>query len=425
MKSKAVAFAAVAILSATYAGSASADSNTYTIKKGDTLSAIANKSGTTVAALKQLNNLKSDVIFPEQVLKVKSGATAKPAKNSSSAKTSSQISSSKTYKVVSGDSLSKIAAKHKVSVSNLMQWNNLKNTVIYPNQVLKVSKTTGAITQPKPTTPATKPSSNSTNNTVYMVKSGDSLSRIGQKYGLTVAKLKTLNNLKSDMIYVGQKLNVTSAVAKPVTPVQKPKPTTPAAPTTNATYTVKGGDTLGRISQQHGMTVAQLKLLNSLKSDMIYIGQKLKLSGSTTSKPVVPTPDKNVPVDPDNLIGDANFTAKLISESKKVMGTKYVFGGNTPAGFDCSGFIYYVFNKAGYDINRYSAAGYYDRSYYVNNPKPGDLVFFENTYKAGISHLGIYIGNNQFINADNDGVRIVSLSNSYYKKHFSSFKRFY
>ena len=116
---------------------------------------------------------------------------------------------------------------------------------------------------------------------------------------------------------------------------------------------------------------------------------------------------------------------KLIAESKKLIGIKYVFGGTTINGFDCSGFIYYAFNKAGHKIGRYSAAGYYDRSYYVNTPKPGDLVFFENTYKKGISHLGIYIGNNQFINADNSGVRIVSLDNSYYKKHFSAFKRLY
>ncbi|QFK72908.1 LysM peptidoglycan-binding domain-containing protein [Pradoshia sp. D12] len=421
MKSKAVAFAAVAILSATYAGSASADSNSYTIKKGDTLSAIANKSGTTVAALKQANQLKSDLIYPNQVLKIISTSPTKPAttKKTAQAKIPSQTSSAKTYKVVSGDSLSKIAAKYKVSINNLIEWNNLKSTIIYPNQVLKVSRTTAVINQPVTTSPKS-PSTSKT--TVYVVKSGDSLSQIGKKYGLTVAKLKTLNNLKSDLIYVGQKLKV--AVLTTTNPPKQPTvPKTPT-PSTNTTYSVRGGDTLGRISQQYGMTVAQLKSLNNLKSDMIYVGQTLKLSGNSASKPA-PKQDEIVRDDSDSQIGNSTFTSRLIDESKKVIGTKYVFGGTSTSGFDCSGFIYYVFNKAGYDINRYSAAGYYDRSYYVDNPKPGDLVFFENTYKKGISHLGIYIGNNQFINADNSGVRIVSLSNSYYKKHFSSFKRFY
>ncbi|OCA84635.1 C40 family peptidase [Bacillus sp. FJAT-27986] len=421
MKSKAVAFAAVAILSATYAGSASADSNSYTIKKGDTLSAIANKSGTTVAALKQVNQLKSDLIYPNQVLKIISTSPTKPAttKKTAQAKIPSQTSSAKTYKVVSGDSLSKIAAKYKVSINNLIEWNNLKSTIIYPNQVLKVSRTTAVINQPVTTSPKS-PSTSKT--TVYVVKSGDSLSQIGKKYGLTVAKLKTLNNLKSDLIYVGQKLKV--AVVTSNNPSKQPVAPKSPAPSTKTTYSVKSGDTLGKISQQNGMTVSQLKSLNNLKSDMIYVGQKLKLSGTSASNPA-PKQDDVVKDDSGSQIGNSTFTNKLIAEGKKVIGTRYVFGGTSPSGFDCSGFIYYVFNKAGYDINRYSAAGYYDRSYYVDNPKPGDLVFFENTYKKGISHLGIYIGNNQFINADNSGVRIVSLSNSYYKKHFSSFKRFY
>ncbi|WP_139892134.1 LysM peptidoglycan-binding domain-containing protein [Bacillus sp. D386] len=419
MKSKAVAFAAVALLSATYAGSASADSTSYTIKKGDTLSAIANKSGTTVAALKQVNLLKSDLIYPNQVLKIKSTNAAKPVttKKTTQAKSPSQTSSTKTYKVVAGDSLSKIAAKYKVSINNLIEWNNLKSTIIYPNQVIKLSKTTGTINQPD------APKSPSTSKTaVYVVKSGDSLSHIGQKYGLTVAKLKSLNNLKSDLIYVGQKLKVPVVTSN--NPSKQPVAPKSPAPSTKTTYSVKSGDTLGRISQQYGMTVAQLKSLNNLKSDMIYVGQTLKLSGNSASKPA-PKQDEIVRDGSDSQIGNSTFTSRLINESKKVIGTKYVFGGTSTSGFDCSGFIYYVFNKAGYDINRYSAAGYYDRSYYVDNPKPGDLVFFENTYKKGISHLGIYIGNNQFINADNSGVRIVSLSNSYYKKHFSSFKRFY
>ncbi len=359
-KTKAVAFAAAAIIAASYADSASADSHTYTIKKGDTLSAIANKSGTTVAALKQLNSLKSDLIYPNQVLnvtKTSTNTTMKPKAKTSPVNTST----AKTYKVVAGDNLSKIASRHKITVTNLMNWNNLKSTVIYPNQVLKVSNS------------ATK----------------------AEPVAAPVPKPAPSNN------------------------VQPAKP-----PTSKASYIVKKGDTLGRISKAYGTSVAQLKQLNNLKSDMIYIGQKLIISSGASAKPVT-KPATPVTKEKDELIGSSAFAKKLIEESKKVLGVKYVFGGTTVKGFDCSGFIYYVFNKAGHSINRYSAAGYYDRSYYVDTPQPGDLVFFENTYKKGISHLGIYIGNNQFINADNSGVRIVSLSNSYYKKHFSSFKRFY
>ena len=65
------------------------------------------------------------------------------------------------------------------------------------------------------------------------------------------------------------------------------------------------------------------------------------------------------------------------------MGVPYVWAGSTPDGFDCSGFIYYAYNKAGKQMGRYSSEGYYNRSFYVNEPQPGDLVFFENTYKKG------------------------------------------
>ena len=76
-------------------------------------------------------------------------------------------------------------------------------------------------------------------------------------------------------------------------------------------------------------------------------------------------------------------------------------------------------------VKRLSSEGYYSRSYYVNSPQPGDLVFFENAYKKGISHLGIYIGNNEFIHAGDNGVQVTSLSNSYWKSKFDGFKRFY
>ncbi|GGJ94970.1 hypothetical protein GCM10007063_16870 [Lentibacillus kapialis] len=116
---------------------------------------------------------------------------------------------------------------------------------------------------------------------------------------------------------------------------------------------------------------------------------------------------------------------ELISTAKSQQGTRYVWGGSTPKGFDCSGFIQYTHNKAGKDIPRLSSAGYYNRAQYVNNPEVGDLVFFENTYKSGISHMGIYLGGGDFIHAGSDGVEISNVSNPYWSKHFDGYKRFY
>src|SRR5699024_6244898 len=90
---------------------------------------------------------------------------------------------------------------------------------------------------------------------------------------------------------------------------------------------------------------------------------------------------------------------KLNKVARAQIGTPYKWAGSTPGGFDCSGFIHYAYSNAGKSGARTSTAGYFDRSFYVNTPQVGDLVFFSGTYKAGISHMGIYIGNNQFIHA--------------------------
>ena len=108
------------------------------------------------------------------------------------------------------------------------------------------------------------------------------------------------------------------------------------------------------------------------------------------------------------------------------MGVPYAWGGSSLNGFDCSGFIYYAANQAGKKIGRTSAEGYYSRTFFVDQPQPGELVFFENTYKRGISHVGFYVGNNQFIHADEKaGITITSLSSNYWSKHFDGFKKFY
>src|SRR5690625_593168 len=116
----------------------------------------------------------------------------------------------------------------------------------------------------------------------------------------------------------------------------------------------------------------------------------------------------------------------LISNAKSVMGTPYVWGGTSTSGFDCSGFIYWAHKQSGNDIGRTSTDGYYNTSYIVNNPQPGDLVFFEGTYRSGISHIGIYLGGGQFIHAGSStGVAIASVHSGYWGDHFHSYKRFY
>ncbi|MGE7839698.1 C40 family peptidase [Lysinibacillus sp. NPDC093712] len=175
-----------------------------------------------------------------------------------------------------------------------------------------------------------------------------------------------------------------------------------------ATYTVKSGDSLWKIATQNGISYQTLMSWNNLTSSNIRVGQTLTLNSTTNKAPSTP----------------ANTPVNLIQVAKQQLGVKYTFGGSKPStGFDCSGYITYVYNNAGIPTSRKSAAGFYVAAKKVSTPQVGDLVFFANTYKAGISHAGIYIGNNQMINASDGGVSIANINSTYWKKYFVGYGR--
>lgn len=117
-------------------------------------------------------------------------------------------------------------------------------------------------------------------------------------------------------------------------------------------------------------------------------------------------------------------SAKLENEVDKVVGTPYRWGGTTTAGFDCSGFILYIFDKFNLDLPRTSKTqAKVGTQVDQDDLRPGDLVFF-NTDGIGISHAGIYIGNNQFAHSSSSrGVTISRLSDSYYKNRYVTARR--
>ncbi|WP_223552966.1 C40 family peptidase [Lysinibacillus sphaericus] len=267
----------------------------------------------------------------------------------------------------------------------------------------------------------------------YTVQKGDTLSKIAQNHQVTVQDIKSWNKLKNDMIYVAQKLEVsktsTNEAGKPSNP-STTKPTTPTTPPkqTTASHTVVKGDTLSKIAKQYNVTLKDIKEWNGLTTDAIYVGQVLKLSSTATipegdKSSGAGTPSKETSKDP-SANGQAIYK-KTIDVANTLVGTPYVYGGNTPEGLDCSGFIYYAFNQGGLKIGRDSSEGYfYGNTTQVTNPIAGDLVFFENTYKDGISHMGIYLGSNKFIHSGSDGVEVSDVTNSYWSTKLVGYKRF-
>ncbi len=147
-------------------------------------------------------------------------------------------------------------------------------------------------------------------------------------------------------------------------------------------------------------------------------------------------------INPDGLIGPATYEAllgrdmpdvsrgssviarRVVQTSMQYMGVPYVFGGTSPSGFDCSGYVRYVFAQAGISLPRMA-----DEQYYSTTPistaelRAGDLVFFS-TYTYGPSHVGIYLGDGQFIHASSSyGVSIASLSGSYWTATYIGARR--
>ncbi|NYS75277.1 C40 family peptidase [Bacillus sp. BH32] len=125
------------------------------------------------------------------------------------------------------------------------------------------------------------------------------------------------------------------------------------------------------------------------------------------------TPEQNpAPTPPDTGV---------IGKAKQYLGKPYVWGSASPSngGFDCSGFISYIFG-----VGRQDVRGYWNSVSKISSPQPGDLVFFQNTYKDGPSHIGIYVGNGQMIHASDKGIAYGDINSSYNQKHFLGYGRF-
>ena len=129
---------------------------------------------------------------------------------------------------------------------------------------------------------------------------------------------------------------------------------------------------------------------------------------------------------PPEALQDEEF-ARMIHEAEKYLGVPYVWGGYSPTGFDCSGFVSYVINHCGngWDYGRLTADGLRGVCTYVSpsEAKPGDLIFFQGTYNTpGASHVGIYVGNNMMIHCG-DPIHYSDISTSYWQEHFLCFGR--
>lgn len=221
--------------------------SSYVVKSGDTLYSIASRFNTTVNELRRLNNLTSNTLTIGQTLKIPTDVEELPP-------VTPPASDYTTYTVKSGDSLYKIANQFGVSVNDIIEFNQLPSTVLSVGQQLLIPKSTGNVE-----TPATP-----TEGQYYTVKSGDSLYKIANQFGVSVDDIIRSNNLTSTMLSIGQPLFIpTGSVVE--------------EPSNMIRYTVKSGDSLYSIARNYGTTVNEIRRLNNLTSDILTIGQQLMI----------------------------------------------------------------------------------------------------------------------------------------------------
>nr|BBV22515.1 putative N-acetylglucosaminidase [Tetragenococcus halophilus] len=169
----------------------------YTVQAGDSVWLIADQNGITMNQLRDWNNIQNDFVYPGQELTVSNGSSSNNSNSNSSS--SSHNSSGGSYTVKAGDSVWLIADQNGITMNQLRDWNNVQNDFVYPGQKLTVSNGSSSFNS----------SNNSgSSNTQHKVKSGDSLWMISQEYDISVSRLKSINNLNSDTIFIGQNLKV-------------------------------------------------------------------------------------------------------------------------------------------------------------------------------------------------------------------------
>ncbi|HLI29030.1 MAG TPA: NlpC/P60 family protein [Chloroflexota bacterium] len=179
--------------------------------------------------------------------------------------------------------------------------------------------------------------------------------------------------------------------------------------TTNATAPSQGGQQGGtaNIAPLTGAIGSPSGPLPALASTASNTGTT---SGSTGPSRVLP----NLPASPNQ--------ARLVAIAQSLVGSRYTWAGTSPAtGFDCSGFVYYVYNTYGYPLERTMAEQFAaGRRVRMDELRPGDIVFFADTYTPGLSHNGIYIGDGKFIHAVDEsvGVAITPLNTPYWEQRY-------
>ncbi len=279
---------------------------------------------------------------------------------------------------------------------------------------------------------------------MYVVRRGDTLYSIGRRYGTTVDRLMATNGLRSDRLRVGQRLVIRSRAAsqstsrlRPMAPAVTmtlpPPPPVPVTTVGRMPELVVGGEVLApkpmRVRRGPREFYATLAIV-APETRLLLLSEEngwyeVQLPGGEVGYVFVDDFKVDVQVPGQTLAPEVHGN-DIVREAVRYLGIRYVWGGTSADGMDCSGFIYLVFAARVPGLERLRSYDYYRMGVAVDRGSllPGDLVFFT-TYARGPSHVGIFAGDGKFIHASSGAgvVTMTSLDEPYYTARYVGARR--
>lgn len=279
------------------------DNMTYTVKAGDTLWGISNQFGISVTELARINNVNANTLQIGQVLTIPSTSGDNP-------------NNMFIYTVKKGDSLYNIAKKYNTTVKDIIDLNNLKNNSLSIGQEIRIPE--------KYTEEVTIPSYIN-----YTVVNGDTLYNIAKKYNISVDEIIKDNNLKNNILTIGQNLKIKTTNSSGVVEECYGEEYEPPSNNNTFNYTVVNGDSLYKIANRFNTSVSELISLNNLKTTSLSIGQVLKIPGNSQSTNKTYTVQKgdslySIAKKFNTTVDNLKFKNKLTTDSLSIGQTLYI-----------------------------------------------------------------------------------------------------
>ena len=457
------------------------NTHTYTVQSGDSLWAIAQKFNTSVDHLKQLNGLTSNLIYVGQTLKIDGQAAAQPAKAATPAPAKTvtqpvqqQVPVAKASVASTTQKAAPVQQAQQPSVqSTVKSTPAVQSTVKQTPVASSVSSAAPAssATQAQPATSSVATSkvapavSSSSATTVSSSQAPVSSSASSASVSSSSASQQTVASSSSSQTSVASSVS-SAAPASSVSSQSSSKQ--PVIAANHTTATVKSGDSLYAIAQEYGVSVASLREANPNLGNSLTVGQSLIVNNPTknpaaassslqqaqassassqqqapqvreAAAPQARTANNNQQAaqnnnqqqnNNNNQAAQANSKAQqssttrtgsgnnVVSYAESFIGVPYVYGGTTPSGFDCSGFVQYVYNHFGVSLPRTTTQQEnYGTQIPVSQAQPGDLYFWGN--KGSAYHVAICVGNGKYIAAPEPGQSVSIGSTQYFQPSFA------